>query len=234
MKPFTHLFSSITSSSIWRAPKEVRLTWITMLAKADKDGEVWASVGGLADEARITREECLSALEALLSPDDDSRTKEHEGRRIVAIDGGWRLLNYKKYYGIAKAEDRKAALTEAQRNRRQAKMADVSKCKQVTSAVSTSNQESPKSSGQAQLKRALRMRGLPTIGEAVQEWSDMLRGLCLATTLEEALEDLDHLLTTAKAKGITVDYSKHVRDLAERRGRWRTRQRELELERAEP
>ena len=49
-----------------------------------------------------------------------------------------------------------------------------------------------------------------------------------ATTLEEALEDLDFLLTTAKAKGVTVDYAKHVRELAEKRGRWRIRQRELQ------
>jgi len=48
MKPFTKLFSSIVTSSIWRESDHVRLLWVTMLAMADKNGEIWASVGGLS------------------------------------------------------------------------------------------------------------------------------------------------------------------------------------------
>jgi hypothetical protein len=39
-----------------------------------------------------------------MSPDPDSRTPEHEGRRIEVIDGGWRLLNHEKYRAIRDEE----------------------------------------------------------------------------------------------------------------------------------
>jgi len=126
MKPFTKLFSSIISSSIWRAPKETKVVWITMLAMSDKDGEVWASVGGLADMARVTKDEARKALDELLAPDDDSRTKEHEGRRIEAIEGGWRVLNYKKYRDLGRGEDRREYFAENKRiNRARAASTNV-------------------------------------------------------------------------------------------------------------
>ena len=132
MKPFTKLFSSIISSSIWRSPKETKVVWITMLAMSDKDGEVWASVGGLADMARVTKGECRKALDELLAPDDDSRTKENEGRRIEEVDGGWLVLNYKKYREMGRGEDRREYFAENKRVNR-AKQAE---CPQV-STVST-------------------------------------------------------------------------------------------------
>ena len=118
MKPFTKLFASIVSSSIWQASKETKVVWVTMLAMADKEGEVWASVGGLANMAGVTKEECAKAVLELESPDDDSRTKLHEGRRIVPIDGGWRLLNYKKYRELGRAEDRREYFAEHKRQSR--------------------------------------------------------------------------------------------------------------------
>ena len=39
-----------------------------------------------------------------MSPDPDSRTKDHGGRRIEEIDGGWRLLNHAKYKAIRDEE----------------------------------------------------------------------------------------------------------------------------------
>ena len=115
MKPFTKLFASIVSSSIWRSSKETKIVWVTMLAMADKEGEVWASVGGLADMARITKEECRKALDELLLPDDDSRTTEHEGRRIERVDGGWRVLNYVKYRDLGRGEERREYFAEHKR-----------------------------------------------------------------------------------------------------------------------
>lgn len=101
---FTKLFSSITESTIWREPANVRLVWITMLAMADRRGRVWASLPGLADRARVPDEDCRTAIKTFLSPDADSRTREHEGRRIEVIDGGWRLLNHEKYRAIRDEE----------------------------------------------------------------------------------------------------------------------------------
>jgi len=97
MAGYTKLFSSIIGSTIWREDNDTRLVWITMLAMADKNGIVEASVPGLADFARVSVDGTRSALAKLSGPDPDSRSVEYEGRRIEAIDGGWRLLNHAKY-----------------------------------------------------------------------------------------------------------------------------------------
>jgi len=75
-----------------------------MLAMADRAGRVWSSVPGLANRARIPLEDARIAIATFLAPDPDSRTSDHEGRRIEAIDGGWRLLNHEKYREIRDEE----------------------------------------------------------------------------------------------------------------------------------
>lgn len=94
---FTKLFASIVQSTVWRAPDHVRLVWITMLALANRDGEVETSVPGLADASRVSLDQCVDALKVLGAPDEWSRTKDREGRRIEEINGGFRILNYVMY-----------------------------------------------------------------------------------------------------------------------------------------
>ena len=89
---FTKLFSSIVMSSIWSEDDKTRIMWVTMLAMADAQGHVEASVPGLAYTARVSLEDCERALGILSSPDPYSRTKEAEGRRIRVVDGGWSIL----------------------------------------------------------------------------------------------------------------------------------------------
>jgi hypothetical protein len=94
---FTKLTGSILRSTVWSEPHATRIVWITLLALSNRDGSVWASVPGLAHEARVTLEECQTALNTFLAPDPYSRTKENEGRRIREIDGGWFIINYGKH-----------------------------------------------------------------------------------------------------------------------------------------
>ena len=89
-----------------------------MLAMADKRGRVWASIPGLASRAKVTIPETETALECFLTPDKYSRTQDFEGRRIEAIDGGWRLLNHAKYRGIRDEEERRIYKSEWQRKSR--------------------------------------------------------------------------------------------------------------------
>jgi|SRR5579862_7623667 len=104
---YTKLLSSITTSTIWMEPAGTRLAWITMLAMADRNGDVFASVPGLADRAKITREELDAALACFLAPDPDSRCKDHEGRRIEEIEGGWRLLGHARIRSLRSTEERR-------------------------------------------------------------------------------------------------------------------------------
>ena len=101
---FTKLFASIIHSSIWREPDHVRLVWVTMLAMADAQGYVGASLPGLADAARVSLEQCQDALARFHAPDPYSRSMEHEGRRVATVERGWRLLNYERFRAVASAE----------------------------------------------------------------------------------------------------------------------------------
>jgi hypothetical protein len=107
MAGFTKLFNSILDSTIWQEPNETRLLWITMLAMSNANGEVQASIPGLARRAGISLPECEAGLHTLLSPDPYSRTPDHEGRRIENVDGGWSLLNHGRYRALLSAEERR-------------------------------------------------------------------------------------------------------------------------------
>jgi hypothetical protein len=104
---YTKLDARITDSTIWQAPDATRLVWITMLAMADQHGYVGASMPGLAGRARVPLDACIAAITMLESPDEWSRTKEHDGRRIAPADGGWVLLNHAKYREMQSADDRR-------------------------------------------------------------------------------------------------------------------------------
>lgn len=97
---YVKLFASILDSSIWSADAPTRLLWITMLAMADENGMVYASMSGLANRARLSIPECEGALAVLAAPDPESRTPDHEGRRVERMRGGWLLLNYAAYREI--------------------------------------------------------------------------------------------------------------------------------------
>ena len=118
MAGYTKLFSSIIASTIWRAGDKTRLVWITMLAMADQFGVVEASVPGLSDMARVTVDECREALDELQQPDPDSRSSDQEGRRIEAVDGGWRLINHGKYRDKMSRDERREYQRLYQRNYR--------------------------------------------------------------------------------------------------------------------
>lgn len=105
---YTKLFNSIVTSTIWMEDDRTRIVWITMLACADKHGEVQASIPGLARLAGVPVEDCRAAIGRFLSPDLDSRTKDDQGRRIEGIDGGWSLLNFRKYREMASKEESQA------------------------------------------------------------------------------------------------------------------------------
>lgn len=118
MQGYTKLFNSILASTIWREDDKTRIVWITMLAMADKNGAVEASIPGLADMARVSIAECECALEKLSSPDKYSRTPDNEGRRIEAKSGGWFILNHPKYRAKMGADERREYLRLKQQEQR--------------------------------------------------------------------------------------------------------------------
>ena len=119
MSGFTKLFESILDSTIWLAPDQTRIVWITMLAMADRNGIVEGSVPGLANRAHVSLEAAQAALEAFQKPDPFSRTQEFEGRRITPTQGGWVILNYSEYRKKRDEEDRRDQCAQAKARQRE-------------------------------------------------------------------------------------------------------------------
>ena len=133
MSGFTKLSSNIVLSSIWEESLETKVVWITMLAMADADGFVDATIPGLAKMAGVSKAKTRVAIEKFLDPDPDSRTTEHEGRRIAVMDGGFVLLNHSKYRAKRDPDARKEYMKKYMRDYR-AKNNDVNtvnNCKPV-------------------------------------------------------------------------------------------------------
>ena len=115
---YTKLFSSITESTVWCEPMPTRIVWITMLAMSDRHGCMFATVPGLANRARVSLRSAKWRSQTFLSPDPYSRTPDHEGRRIMPIDGGWQLLNHAKYRDMRDEAVRREQNREAQERHR--------------------------------------------------------------------------------------------------------------------
>lgn len=124
------LHSTMLHSSVWRENDQTRLVWVTLLMLKDRHGVVEASIGGLADAAKVSVPDAQRALQSFLAPDPDSKSKNDEGRRIREIDGGWLVINHEKYAAAKDEEEaiiRRAILTrERQRKCREKKGAGKS------------------------------------------------------------------------------------------------------------
>lgn len=174
---FTKLFSSLIFSTVWREEMHVKVVWITMLAMANRHGDVLASVPGLADAARVSIDQCREALFRLGGPDPDSRTKENEGRRIIEVDGGWRLLNYPKYREIRDADERRIQVREnvrAFREREKAKGVTVIK---VSPRKPKKAQAEAEAEAEVEKSKPSRLAaGDPWVVELAKDWATQYHG----------------------------------------------------------
>lgn len=116
---YTKLAKTIISSTIWGEDSDIRCVWVTMLALADKNGEVHATIPGLARLAVVPVEKADEAIQKFLSPDPYSSTKIDEGRRIEVIPGGWFLINHDLHRRLASKEDEKEKAASRKRRQRE-------------------------------------------------------------------------------------------------------------------
>lgn len=148
---YAKLFASILDSSLWAADYPTRILFVTMIAMADREGNVYGSRSGLVRRAAIKPEELEPALATLIRPDAESsdllRNPENEGRRIEEVAGGWRIVNFSYYRNLRDEDERREQNRIAQqslRNRRKQNQlpssldADVSNGQPTSSKVSAS------------------------------------------------------------------------------------------------
>ena len=114
MPGFTKLYESIIRSSVWSEDDKTRIMWITMLASADQTGHVTGSIPGMAAISRMSVAEAETAIDKLLAPDPYSQTPDKQGARLTIADGGWDVVNHRKYREGRDLEKRREQNRKAQ------------------------------------------------------------------------------------------------------------------------
>jgi hypothetical protein len=218
---YTKLSASILTSTIWMEPNSTRLVWITLLALCDKAGFVSGTIPGLANVARVTLDECAAAITAFLSPDQYSRTKDHEGRRIEEVAGGWRLLNFMAYRAERSADERREYMREYVADYRAAGKDKARPVSQRKPAVNTGKLGKP---GLAQAE-AEHIHTAPTTPDGMPGSEAEALAMCATVAVSAAFVTEIYLQVSSRGwrdgAGVAVtDWPQHVRS------RWVKRQSE--------
>lgn len=107
---YAKVFAQILDSSI-ADDYELRHFFTDLLILADLNGVVDMTPTAIAARTRIPHDKVVGFIARLAAPDLESRTPEHEGRRIILLDKhrswGWLIVNYAKFRQIASEEQRR-------------------------------------------------------------------------------------------------------------------------------
>lgn len=141
---FAKIFGQIHDSSI-ASDYTVRLVFMDLLVLADKCGIVDMTEDAVARRTNVPLDVVQRAIQTLREPDPQSRTKDHEGRRLLLIDEGrewgWKIANYEHYRDIRTEEERREYHKQYKRKQR-AKAKLVNKRKQPSTIVNNRQQSS--------------------------------------------------------------------------------------------
>ncbi len=106
---YCKLFASLYQGTLRGRSNEI-LVFTNLLAHAGRDGTVDKHFRAIAEETGLSIDEVKAAILVLEAPDEESRSPEYDGARIVKMDGhrawGWLIVNYAKYRAIRSEEDR--------------------------------------------------------------------------------------------------------------------------------
>lgn len=101
------VFAQTYVGSMFGAGLPVMALWPYMLATCDKKGRVEVNPPMVAVMLGCSADDVSGALDFLAAPDPNSRTKDHEGRRIEKTGQFlYQILNYVKYRDIRAEEER--------------------------------------------------------------------------------------------------------------------------------
>lgn len=130
-KLFSQMYEGTLAS---RGPWEALITFQQLIILANRHGEVDMTPDAISRRTTIPLEVIQKGLTELAAPDPESRTPDHEGRRIILIDEhrawGWKIVNYEKYRKIRSEDERREyqRVLMANRRRKLATVSDVSPC----------------------------------------------------------------------------------------------------------
>lgn len=108
---YVKIFSQILDSSL-ADDRRLRHFFMDLLLLSDPDGNVIMTPNAIATRIRADVKEVEWGLVELQKPDPGSLSKEHDGRRLVPLDGhgyGWRIVNYHIYRDYKTAKEMREA-----------------------------------------------------------------------------------------------------------------------------
>lgn len=185
MSGYSKLDCGIVDSSLWEMPHEYLRVWIAMLAKTDATGYVRVAAPAMARLCHLTREDFDRIIDVYCSPDPESRTSDHDGRRLEKVEGGWQILNYTKYREGLKQPDSSAG--------RMRKLREKRKCdgSAVTVTVGDAYAEAE---AEAEAKKENLSDSCPTTPDGDGQQSDSLK-----SKKQEVRDPLENLPMLSKA-----------------------------------
>ena len=147
------IFESMFTGSMVGAGAPVFAVWAYVIASAKPPGVVELNPKLIAVVLGESKESIEKAIEALCSPDPESRTKDHDGRRLIR-EGEYlyAVPTWEKYNQLRNEVERRASNRESQRRWREKRKADadvskrnadVSSSEKASASASTSTCTSP-------------------------------------------------------------------------------------------
>jgi hypothetical protein len=125
---FAKVFFQIFESSI-SDDYLVRHVFMDLLVLSDEDGVVDKTSKAISRITNVPLEVIEMAVAKLCAPDPQSRTPDHDGRRLVLIDEnrdwGWKIVNYLKYRQIRDEEARRISNRSYKRDQRAKEKAEA-------------------------------------------------------------------------------------------------------------
>ncbi len=98
MNQYAKVFRTMYTGSMYGAGMHVFAVWGWILAHKDENGIVEVNPELVAHQLGGCATDVSVALQYLCAPDPNSRSKEHEGRRIVQVSQfGYQVVNHDKY-----------------------------------------------------------------------------------------------------------------------------------------
>ena len=141
---YCKLFASLYQGTL-RGHSDEILVFTNLLAHCDRAGYIDKHFRAIADEVGISVDRVKQAILNLEAPDDESRSKEESGSRLIRMDDhrvwGWQVVNYAKYRAIRNEEDRReqtraAVARHRAKKKSNATVTDVNVCKPSVNNVS--------------------------------------------------------------------------------------------------
>lgn len=121
---FAKVFGQIFDSSI-AEDYNCRRMFMDLLVLADSDGAVDMTAEAIARRTNVPVGEVVKYVKELCQPDEKSRSKLEEGKRLIPLDSnrdwGWKIVNYKHYRKIRDEAARREYFRDKQREHRKKK-----------------------------------------------------------------------------------------------------------------